>query len=145
MSRSLPPMIPILPLEPGDHLTRDEFERRYDAMPELKKAELIEGVVYMPSPVRVDRHGSPHANLVGWLVVSGAATPGLKSASAATIRLDEMNEPQPDALLMIEPARGGQARISDDNYVENAPELVAEIAASSASYDLHTKLDVYQR
>jgi len=35
----------VLPLEPGDHLTREEFERRYDATPGLKKAELIEGVV----------------------------------------------------------------------------------------------------
>ena len=49
----------IPPLEPGDRLSRAEFERRYDAMPNLKKAELIEGVVYMPSPVRVRRHGGP--------------------------------------------------------------------------------------
>ena len=51
------------PLEPGDRLSRAEFERRYEAMPELKKAELIEGVVYMPSPVRLRRHGRPHAHL----------------------------------------------------------------------------------
>ena len=46
---SKPPRI--LPLEHGDHLTREEFERRYEAMPHVRKAELIEGVVYMPSPV----------------------------------------------------------------------------------------------
>src|SRR5262245_57889254 len=67
--------VTIPPLEPGDRLTRAEFERRYDAMPNLKKAELIEGVVYMPSPVRLDRHGNPHAHLVGWLVFYEAATP----------------------------------------------------------------------
>jgi Uma2 family endonuclease len=145
MSRPVASTPRILRLEPGDHLTREEFERRYDAMPDLKKAELIDGVVYMPSPVRIGSHGSPHAQIVTWLVVYRAATPGLNSASDATIRFDEINEPQPDALLMIDPARGGQARVSDDDYVETAPELVAEIAASSASYDLHTKLEVYQR
>jgi Uma2 family endonuclease len=132
-------------LERGDRLTRAEFERRYDAMPNLKKAELIEGVVYMPSPVRLDRHGNPHAHLVGWLFVYESATPGVRSADNTTVRLDETNEPQPDALLMIDPRRGGQARISTEDYVETAPELVAEVSASSASYDLHTKLGAYLR
>ncbi len=62
------PNEPIPPLEPGDRLTRAEFERRYDAMPQLTKAELVEGLVYMPSPVRFRRHGRPHAQLVGWLM-----------------------------------------------------------------------------
>jgi Uma2 family endonuclease len=138
-----PPKVP--PLEPGDHLTRDEFERRYDATPGLKKAELIEGVVYMPPPVRVTRHGSPHADLVGWLVWYRAGTPGIRAADNATLRLDLENEPQPDAVLLIEPSCGGQARISADDYVEGAPELVAEVAASTASIDLNTKLQVYRR
>jgi Uma2 family endonuclease len=134
-----------LPLEPGDRLSRDEFERRYEAMPELKKAELIEGVVYMPSPVRVRRHGRPNRHLSAWLGVYEAATPSTLGADNCTVRLDLTNEPQPDALLLIEPEHGGQAQVSDDDYVEDAPELVAEVAASSASYDLHTKLEVYQR
>jgi Uma2 family endonuclease len=133
------------PLEPGDHLTRDEFERRYEAMPNLKKAELIEGVVYMPSPVRHRRHGRPNLHLAAWVGHYEAATPGVEGADNTTARLDVENEPQPDVLLLIDPARGGQARISADDYVEAAPELVAEVAASSASYDLHTKLDVYRR
>ena len=145
MRRSDRLKVAIPPLEPGDRLTRAEFERRYDAMPNLKKAELIEGVVYMPSPVRLDRHGNPHAHLIGWLVFYEAATRGVRSADNTTIRLDELNKPQPDALLLIDPARGGQARVSDDDYVEAAPELVAEVSASSASYDLHTKLDAYRR
>lgn len=135
----------ILPLEPGDRLTRDEFERRYEAMPELKKAELIEGVVYMPSAVRYRRHGRPHAKLIGWLTNYEAATLGVEAADNSTARLDLDNEPQPDALLLIDPVRGGQATISDDDYVENAPELVGEIASSSASFDLNTKLVVYRR
>lgn len=134
-----------MPLEPGDRLTRDEFERRYDAMPQLKKAELIEGVVYMPSPVRHRRHSRPHFRLIGWLATYEAATPGVEGGDNGTTRLDLENEEQPDAYLLIDPALGGQARISADDYVELASELVAEVAASSASYDLHTKLNVYRR
>lgn len=135
----------IPPLEPGDRLTRDEFERRYEAMPHLKKAELIEGIVYMPSPVRLYRHGQPHSDLVTWLGVYRAGTPGVQVGDNTTARLDMHNEPQPDAMLFIEPDRGGQVRISEDDYVEGAPELVAEVASSSVSFDLHTKMHVYRR
>ena len=133
------------PLENGDRLTRAEFERRYDAMPGVKKAELIEGVVYMPSPVRLRRHGEPHALTLGWLTAYRAGAPGVIAADNASARLDLDNEPQPDALLMIDPERGGQARISEDDYIEGAPELVVEVAASSVSIDLHKKLHVYRR
>jgi Uma2 family endonuclease len=142
-SESHQKMIP--PLEPGDRLTREEFERRYDAMPHLKKAELVEGVVYMPSPVRHHRHSRPHLRLITWLGTYEAATTGAEAGDNGTLRLDLDNEPQPDAYLLIDPTRGGQARISADDYVERAPELVAEVAASSASYDLHTKMNVYRR
>ena len=138
--------LPTVPaLEAGDQLTRDEFERRYAAMPALKKAELIEGVVYMPSPVRVRRHGSPHAKIITWLGNYQARTPGVEVADNATARLDMDNEPQPDAMLFIAPELGGQVRISPDDYVEAAPELVAEVASSSASYDLNTKRHAYRR
>jgi Uma2 family endonuclease len=130
------------PLENGDRLTRAEFERRYDAMPNLKKAELIEGVVYVPSPLRYDR---PASMLETWLGVYSAATPGTESAGNTTVRLDLDNEVQPDVLLRLDSAHGGQSRISDDDYVEGAPELVIEVAASSASYDLHDKLRVCRR
>jgi Uma2 family endonuclease len=62
-----------------------------------------------------------------------------------SVRLDLDNEPQPDALLIIDPACGGQVRISADGIIEGAPELVAEVASSSVSYDLHVKLQVYRR
>jgi Uma2 family endonuclease len=133
------------PLEPGDQLTRPEFERRYEAMPRHIKAELLEGVVYMPSPVRYRRHGRPHAQLMGWLIQYEAGTPGVEAADNSTARLDLDNEPQPDAVLLIDPARGGQARISTDDYIEDAPELVLEVASSSVSVDLTTKLHVYRR
>ena len=132
-------------LETGDRLTRHEFERRYAAMPHLKKAELIEGVVYVPSPVRYRRHGAPHALLITWLGQYAAGTPGVGVSDNSTVRLDLDNEPQPDALLLIDPACGGQTRFSPDDYIEGSPELVAEAASSSVSYDLHAKLHAYRR
>ena len=136
---------PALPLENGDRLTRCEFERRYALRPDLKKAQLIEGVVYMPSPVRFVSHGEPHAAILGALFQYAAATPGVRLADNATVRLDLDNEPQPDILLRIAPAAGGRSRVSDDDYIEGPPELVVEIAASSASIDLHAKLRAYRR
>jgi len=133
------------PLENGDRLTRSDFEQRYDAMPHIKKAELLEGIVYMPSPVRVRSHGKPHGQIMGWIGMYSAATPGVDFADNATLRLDLDNEPQPDAMLWIDAAAGGHARVSDDDYLEGSPELIVEVAASSASYDLHVKREVYQR
>lgn len=132
-------------LENGDRLTRSEFERRYAAMLHLKKAELIDGVVYIAAALRCHRHGNPHSYIQTWLGIYAANTPGVEPADNATVRLDLENEPQPDALLRLEIAYGGQSRISEDDYIEGAPELIIEIAASSASYDLHDKLRVYRR
>jgi Uma2 family endonuclease len=137
----LPERVP--ELRAGDRLTRAEFERRYEAMPHVKKAELIEGVVYMPSPVSLE-HGSPQFDVVGWLAVYRSATPGVQGGDNTTLRLDLDNEPQPDAFLRIRPEFGGQSRDSG-KYVEGAPELIAEVAVSSVSYDLHDKLRAYQR
>ncbi len=99
----------------------------------------------MPAAVRLRRHGQPHARIMTWLGYYDSQTPGLLLADNASIRLDWANEPQPDAALMIDPAHGGQARISEDDYIEGAPELAAEVASSSASYDLGDKLQVFQR
>src|SRR5205807_2900720 len=110
MPASNPPPSPdpspemLLPLEPGDRLTRPEFERRYDAMPHLKKAELIEGVVYLPSPVRNDAHSSPHFDLITWLGIYRMFTPGVAGGDNGSLRLDLDNEPQPDAFLRLLPA-----------------------------------------
>jgi Uma2 family endonuclease len=135
----------VAPLENGDRLTRAEFERRYDAMPQLKKAELIEGEVYMPSPVRYRQHGHPHSRLGNWLTSYETDTPGVEAGDNSSIRLDLDNEAQPDGFLIILPERGGRARISADDYIEGAPELVAEVSSSSVSYDLGKKLNVYRR
>ena len=141
--RGLPDTPP--PLENGDRLTREEFERRFEAMPDLKKAELIEGVVYMPSPVHQRQHSQPHVDLGAWLGAYRARTPGVGAGDNGSVRMDMENMPQPDLFLFLDPACGGQATISEDDYVEGAPELVAEIASSSASYDLHDKMRAYWR
>ena len=133
------------PLESGDRLTRREFERRYSAMLYGKKAELVEGVVHMPTPVHAGNHGRPHAQVMTWLGTYCAATSGVDLLDNATVRLDIDNEVQPDALLRLEPAAGGRSRVSEDDYIEGPPELIVEIAGSSASIDLRDKLRVYQR
>ncbi|WP_373540212.1 Uma2 family endonuclease [Chamaesiphon sp.] len=135
----------IPPLENGDRLTRYEFERRYDAMPSLKQAELIEGVVYMAAALRFRSHGQPHAKLMTWLGNYTVATPGVALGDAPTVRLDSDNEPQPDAVLLIEAQSGGRSRVSEDDYIEGTPELVVEIAASSAAIDLGDKKRAYRR
>ncbi|PSO50224.1 MAG: Uma2 family endonuclease [Cyanobacteria bacterium QH_9_48_43] len=133
------------PLESGDHLTRHEFEHRYDAMPHLKKAELIEGVVYVPSPLRFEPHAEPHGDLITWLGTYKVMTPGARLGDNSTVRLDLDNEPQPDAVLLIDEAAGGQSRLGEDGYVEGAPELVVEVAASSTANDLYDKKTAYRR
>ena len=135
----------IPPLETGDRLTRDEFERRFDTMPNLKKAELIEGVVYVASPVRQRQHGGPHSSLVGWLFVYRAATPGVELGDNSSVFLDSTNVPQPDCNLFIQPEHSGQVAIDQRGYIVGAPELVAEVAASTVDYDLHGKLKAYER
>jgi Uma2 family endonuclease len=137
--------ISIPPLENGDRLNRWEFERRYHAMPNLKKAELIEGVVFMPSPLCFEQHAKPHALVMGWLATYWAATPGVEVADNATLRLDADNEFQPDALLCLSERANGHACVSEDDYLEGAPELVVEVAATSASKDMHDKRKVYRR
>src|SRR5262245_10348691 len=136
--RTQPPL-----LRNGDKMSADEFLRRYEAMPNLHKAELIEGVVHMPSPVTSEYHGDPHFSLNTWMGLYAFSTSGVKGSDNATIRLvNGDNVPQPDACLRI---LGGQCRTDDDGYLIGGPDLAAEIAASSVSYDLHDKLQAYQR
>jgi Uma2 family endonuclease len=133
------------PLENGDRLTRPEFHRRYLAMPPHVRAELIEGVVVMASPVRFTIHGEPHAEFMHFTMTYKHATSGVRCADNATVQLDIDNEFQPDIFLLIDPARGGTATITADGYIEGAPELVVEITSSSVSKDLGPKLNAYRR
>lgn len=149
--RRAPPSLQIVeqpeapPLESGDRLSRTVFHRRYAAHPELKKAELVEGVVYVASPVRHRLHGKPHASIMTWIGVYAASTPGVDFSDNATILIDGENEVQPDAIMRLEAEHGGKSVVTPSDYLEGPPELVIEIAASSASYDLYDKKRVYAR
>ena len=132
---------PLIILENGDRLNQDEFERRYTAS-NIKKAELIEGIVHVASPLRYTPHGKPHSHIITWLGTYQAAIAGLEVGIEPTVRLDHDNEPQPDAVLF---RLGGNAQIDADGYITGAPELIAEIAASTVSYDLHSKKRTYER
>jgi len=132
------------PLENGEQLSRAEFERRYMAMPHVKKAELIEGEVVMGSPVSWKYHAGQHTDINAWLGVYRAATPGTDAVDNSTVRLDLQNEPQPDVALIVLPECGGRIRM-EDTYIVGAPELVAEVSGSTTSIDLNRKLQVYRR
>ncbi|MGH2587849.1 MAG: Uma2 family endonuclease [Dehalococcoidia bacterium] len=141
-TRTAPPP----PLESGDHLSRREFHRRYLARPDIKRAELIEGVVYVSSPVSAD-HSLPHASVIGWLYVYKSRTPGVALADNGTILMGDDSEVQPDACLYREPPHGNVRVIVKERgtrYLQGAPGLIVEVAVSSASYDLHSKLRLYE-
>jgi Uma2 family endonuclease len=144
VSQSAPKASELPPLEPGDHLDQPTFHARYLAMPEDVQAELVGGIVYMPSPLRA-RHGRVHMELNHWLMEYKADTPGVDALDNATVILGDDSEPQPDACLRILPEYGGQSRENEEGYVVGPPELIAEVALSSESYDLHTKLRDYER
>ena len=134
----------IPPLYPGDHLTQPEFHRRYEAMPSGTRAELIEGVVYMPSPLRMP-HGKHTQKISAVLAMYEAATPGVTGADNATTILGPTSEPQPDHLMILPKWAGGVATINEDEYLVGAPELIIEVAHSSKSIDLHAKKRDYRK
>ncbi len=82
---------------------------------------------------------------MGALFFWNSPTPGVEGGDNATLRLDFENEPQPDAMLRLEAEFGGQSYVSQDDYLKGSPELIIEVAASSASYDLHDKRRAYAR
>jgi Uma2 family endonuclease len=138
-----PATLPLL--HNGDRLDVETFLRRYNAMPDLKKAELIDGVVYMSSAVSIN-HGGPHGILITWLGMYRMATPGIELLDNTTVILSlGENCPQPDGCLRVLPGYGGQSKSSAAGYVVGGPELAAEVSVSSVSYDLHAKLKVYER
>lgn len=130
-------------LESGDHLTREEFHHRYLKRPDIKKAELVEGVVYVASPVRIRQHSRPHGVVVLWLGSYAMRIAGLHLEIEGSVYLDGRNEVQPDAFLWREGPDGPHE--TEDGYLVGAPLLVVEVAASSASYDLHEKEEAYRR
>jgi Uma2 family endonuclease len=133
-------------LKSGDRLSREEFHRRYCLTPEKFRAELIQGVVYVASPARYTVHGEPQGHVMGWLAVYATLVDGVRVGDNATVGLGPEDEVQPDAFLFrVPPPGSGAARITADDYIEGAPQLVIEVAASSAQHDLTTKLESYRR
>jgi Uma2 family endonuclease len=133
-----------LPLENGESMHSREFLRRYEQMPQVKKAELVEGVVYMGSPVSI-RHARPDALIQGWLVAYASRHPETEALPNATVILDTENTAQPDALLRRLSDHGGSSHINAGGYLTGPPELVVEVATSSASIDLRDKRRAYCR
>jgi Uma2 family endonuclease len=136
-----PSMLP--PLQPGDHLDRETFHERYEAMPEGFKAELIGGVVIVPLSVSMN-HGRDHGIVMTWLTLYQVSTPGTLALGDATVLLGPDSEPQPDGALVILPEYGGQTR-AEGLYLAGPPELIVEVAYSSQAYDLHSKYHDYEK
>jgi Uma2 family endonuclease len=136
-------MSPSASLESGDRLSREEFHRRYCARPDIAKAELVQGVVYVASPTRFHRHAKPHRLVITWLDMYVAQTLNVELAIDATVFLGTSSEVRPDTCLFRTAPRGA-VRVTADDYLEGPPDLVVEVAASSASYDLHDKMEVYR-
>jgi Uma2 family endonuclease len=135
----------VLPLENGEHLSVVEFLVRYEAAKDMKKCQLIEGTVYMPSPVRADAHAEPDGLLQGWLFSYAIRNPGLKCYPNATLLLDQENAPQPDAILCSAPKPKHRVWLNQRGYLCGSPELVCEISASTRSIDMHEKKRAYRR
>ena len=135
---ALPPL-----LHEGDRLDGQEFLHRWEAMPELKRAELIDGVVFMASPVALD-HSTTHHDVNTWIGLYRGATPGCQAGTDGTWVMGPKDMPQPDIFLRILPAFGGQSTDAG-KYAAGAPELIVEVSGSSLSRDLGIKLDLYRR
>jgi Uma2 family endonuclease len=140
--RTRPPKT-LPPLVHGQHLDQPTFHQRYEAMPEGTWAELVGGVVHMPSPVRNEHRG--HDDDVSyWYGHYKRFTKGLRSGKNSTVTLDVIGETQPDGHLRIPQELGGQTRI-ERGFIVGAPELVIELARSSRYYDLNEKKADYER
>ncbi len=129
-----------LPLLDGQQLQRDEFLRRYEALPHIKKAELIGGIVRMGSPVSLE-HGTGDNEIVSWIGFYSAFTPGCEAANNSTW-LMLTDAPQPDGALRILPEFGGTSRVKG-KYASGAAELIAEVSNTSADIDLGEKKKLY--
>jgi len=134
----------LLPREKGERTHSRDFLRRFERMPEVKKAEVIEGTVYLGSPVS-RRHAKPDGLIQLWLGTYASRHPDTEALPNATVILDAENTVQPDALLRRLPEHGGRTRENDRGYLTGPPELIVEITASSASIDLRDKLRAYCR
>jgi len=136
------PLAEVPPLQAGDRLTREEFERRWDMHPEIKKAELIDGLVFTEVTVS-PRHGEPHSTLNWWLVSYRTMHRDLVAMDNTTVRMPGEDDLQPDVLLRRR--EGGTSILVENEAIEGPPEFAGEVAASSVAYDMHLKKEAYRR
>ncbi len=134
----------VLPLRNGDVLDQPTFHERHRATSDTLRAELIGGVVHLPSPV-TNGHAVYQYDITGWLFHYQSRTPGVQGGDNGTVILDDENEPQPDAILRIDESCGGASRVNEAGYIEGSPELHVEVAYSSVSIDLHGRRDSYEQ
>ncbi len=128
-------------LENGAVLSRAEFHALYLQCEDLHRVELIEGVVYLPSPISFAGHGREQTLALSWLDAYSSAHTGVEHSGPATLLLDDDNEPEPDAMLFyVTPDR-----LDERGYIVGPPELIVEIANTSVSRDLHQKKRAYER
>src|SRR5262245_26521896 len=144
LSRTTQTLLRLPLVEAGDHLDQATSYEHDEAMLPSFRAELIGVVVIVPSPLSRG-HGVYHALVMAWLGNYWIATPGTLTADNTTTILGETSEPQPDGVLLIEPAAGGQTGLSEDDYTTGPPELLVEVASSSVSIDLHAKRRDYEQ
>jgi Uma2 family endonuclease len=138
------PEVTVRSLVNGERMSQPEFHRRYEAYDEDEKWELVGGIVYMASPLKL-----PHSNYngeIGYLLETYCrATPGTQVMHNATAILGDKSEPQPDLGMRILPEYGGQSGTTTDKYLEGAPELLVEIAHSRRGLAMHSRRDDYER
>jgi Uma2 family endonuclease len=131
------------PLLEGDRLTSAEFLTRWEAMPALKHAELIDGIVFMASPLAYP-HGKSQPHLTGWAWLYSEFTPGTEVLGETTWILGAKDVPQPDIALRLLPEAGGQSSL-DGRYLTGPPELIIEVTDTTTSRDLGAKKLLYER
>lgn len=133
----------------GQRLDREEFYRRIDELEQQGKStrgiERLEGVVYMPTAIRIDQHGEPQFLIVAWLGAYAAVTQGVQGAGNSTSKLDRDNDPEGDAVLRIRPGYGGQSTTDEQGYISGPPELLVEVSGSTSEKDLQVKFEIYRR
>jgi Uma2 family endonuclease len=134
---------PPRPLIDGQRLDQPTFHALYEAMPPGTRAELINGVVHMPSPVGIEHSRADFPSLM-WLGQYEVNTPGVEALGNVSTALGLKSEIQPDGLLRILPDYGGRT-VNDSRFVRGAPELVIETAHSSRYTDLGPKFDDYEQ